>query len=72
MIAQPDYDSIEVFRRCFSKTKERPDLGAVVFDRASLSVVLGPHRWRSLCLLHEVIDRLHRHLALAGGNCASS
>jgi hypothetical protein len=39
----------------------------VVLDRASLPVVIGPHRLHSLRLLNEIADRLHRHLALAGG-----
>jgi hypothetical protein len=65
MLAQPTHHALAVFDHGLSKTKERPDLGAMIFDRTALPVIIGPAQRGDLRLPDKVLDGFRRDIALA-------
>ena len=55
MLAQPTHHVFGVFGSCLAKTKQLPNLGAMIFDRAAQPVILGPVRWGDLRLHDKVM-----------------
>ena len=67
MIAQPRHHALGVFPSSLSEIEQRPNLGTVVLDGATLPVVVGPHRRYGLSLLRQIADRFRRHITLGDG-----
>jgi hypothetical protein len=64
MFVQPGHKRFAVFDRRLSKAPERPNLGTMIFDRATLPAIFGPTRRGYLGLPGNVLDDSLRHLIL--------
>ncbi len=56
MISKPDHDGIAILDRRLAKPKQRPNLRAMILDRAAIPVIVRPACWTHLGLPHEIFD----------------
>jgi hypothetical protein len=70
MISKPDHDGIAILYRCLTKPEQRPNLGAMILDRAAIPVIVRPAFWTHLGLPHEIFDRRGGYLIAAAWKSA--